>query len=276
VEPVEQPRPVRLGDAGAAVLDGQADPVALGADEYPDLSVGARVPAGVVDQDAGQPVDPLRRRADQHRAVRGLGADRGADGAEPVRAHLRQRGQVDGLVAGRRRPGVEPGQPEHVVNQLAQSPALALDPAQRVAVLGRLPRGGQGHVGLRPDHAERGAELVRGVGGELELAAPRLLHRGERPQADHEQAGEHGEQQERAGHDLAVDQKLAGVRVAGHALARDQPASPVGGQLQPERAEGGEAGGEAEPVVRRRRGQQSRGQRGRARAVLGNLSPGVR
>src|SRR5580704_12810387 len=59
VEPVEQARPVGCGDAGAAVLHGQADPVALGADLDPDLPVRAGVTAGVVDQDAGQPVAPL-------------------------------------------------------------------------------------------------------------------------------------------------------------------------------------------------------------------------
>ena len=77
-----------------------------------------------------EPVDPLRRRADQHGAIRGLRADRGADGTEPVGAGLGQGGQVDRLAAGRRRLGVEPGQPEHVLHQLPQPLALALDPAQ--------------------------------------------------------------------------------------------------------------------------------------------------
>ena len=61
-------------DAGAAVLHDQADPAALGQDADPDLAAGTRVTARVVDQHAGQPVDPLRRRADQHR---GAGSVRG-------------------------------------------------------------------------------------------------------------------------------------------------------------------------------------------------------
>jgi hypothetical protein len=226
VEPVEQLRPFGFTDAGPAVLHGQADPAALGADLDPDRAVRARVPAGVVDQHPGQPVDPLRRRADQHGAVRGLRADRGADGTEPVGTGLGERGQVDRLAAGRRGLGVEPGQPQHVLHQLAQPLALALDPAQRVAVLGGLPRGGQGHVGLRPDHAERGAQLVRGVGGELELAAARLLDRGQRAQAHEQQAPEHGEQQERPGDDLDV-QHQAWVCWSPASSARP-PASPGG------------------------------------------------
>jgi hypothetical protein len=160
VEAVEQPGAFGLGDAGAAVLHGQADPVALGLDADPHLPVGARVTAGVVHQHAGQPVDPVRRRADQHGIGAGVRGDRGPDRAEPVGAGLGQRDQVHRLVARGRRPGVEPGQPQHVVDQLAQAAALALDAGQRVPVLGRLARAGQGHVGLGPDHAERGAQLV--------------------------------------------------------------------------------------------------------------------
>src|SRR5262249_43521376 len=50
VEPVEQLRPLGFTDTGPAVLHGQADPAALGADPDPDGAVRARVPAGVVDQ----------------------------------------------------------------------------------------------------------------------------------------------------------------------------------------------------------------------------------
>ena len=278
VETVEQAGAFGLGDAGAAVLHGEADPVALGPDADPDLPAGARVAARVVHQHAGQPVDPLRWRADQRGPgadVRGDGwpdvrGDGGADGAEPVGAGLGQRDQVHRLVAGRRRPGVEPGQPQHVVDQLAQPAALALDAGQRVPVLGRLARAGQGHVGFGPDHAERRAQLVRGVGGELQLAAPRLLDRRQRPQAHHQRAEEHGQQQEGPGDDLGVQQQPLGVHVPGPALARDQPVAAVARQLEPERARLGEVGGEGEPVVRRVRGEQAGRQPGRARAVRGD------
>ena len=275
VESVEQARPVGFIDAGTAVLYRQADPVTLGADLDPDLPVRARVTAGVVDQHARQPVDPLRRRADQHGAVRGLRADRGTDGPEPVRAGLRQRRQVDGLVAGRWRPGVEPGQPQHVIHELPQPPVLALDPHQRVAVLAGLPRGGQGHVGFRPDHAQRSAQFVRGVGGELELTAPRLLDRGQRAQAHDQRAEEHREQQERPGDDLRVQQQPPGMRVTGLALARDQPAAAVPRYLQPERAHRAQGRGEREPVAGGVRGEQGRGQRGRAGAVCRDDPPGI-
>ena len=270
VEAVEQAGAFGLGDAGPAVLHGEADPVALGPDADADLAVGARVAARVVHQHAGQPVDPVRRRADQRGTGAHVRGDRGPDGAEPVGAGLGQRDQVHRLVAGGRRPGVEPGQPQHVVDQLAQPAALALDAGQRVPVLGRLARAGQGHVGFGPDHAERRAQLVRGVGGELQLAAPRLLDRRQRPQAHHQRTEEHGQQQEGPGDDLGVQQQPLGVRVPGPALARDQPAAAVAGQLEPERVRLAEVGGEGEPVVRRVRGQQAVRQPGRARAVRGH------
>jgi hypothetical protein len=46
VEPVEQLRPFGLGDAGAAVFDGEADTAAVGPDADPDHAVRAGVAAG--------------------------------------------------------------------------------------------------------------------------------------------------------------------------------------------------------------------------------------
>ena len=172
VKPVEQPRPFGLGDAGAAVFDGEADTAAVGPEADPDHAVRAGVAAGVVHQHPGQLVDPFWRRADQRGPGGGFRGDRRADRAEPVRAGLRQRRQVDRLVAGWRRPGVEPGQPQHVVHQMPQPHALPLDADQGVPVPGGVARGAQRHVGLGADHAQRSTQLVRGVGGELDLAAP--------------------------------------------------------------------------------------------------------
>ncbi len=231
------------------------------------LGPGPGVPAGVVHQHARQPVDPLRRRADQGGPAAGVRGDLGPDGAEAVGAGLGQDGQVDRLVAGRRRPGVEPGQPQHVVDQLPQPAALGLDPAQRVAVLRGIPGAGQGHVGFGPDHAERRAQLVRGVGGELQLAAAGLLDRRQRAQPHDQCAEEHGQQQHRPGDELGVQQQPRGMRVAGPALARDQPVGPVAGQLEQERAGAAHLGREGQALARRVRGQQPGGQRGRARAV---------
>jgi FAD:protein FMN transferase len=86
LEPVEQLRPLFRRDAGAAVLDGERQPSALGFDTDPDPPIRARVAAGVVHQHAHQPVDPLGRRVHQRRAAAGIHGDRRADGTEPVRA----------------------------------------------------------------------------------------------------------------------------------------------------------------------------------------------
>jgi len=63
-------------------------------------------------------------------------------------------------------------------------------------------------------HEPPAGRPVAGAGGELELAAARLLHRRQGPQAHHERAAEHGQQEERSGDDLAVQQQPLGVRVA--------------------------------------------------------------
>jgi thiamine biosynthesis lipoprotein len=124
LEPVEKTRPLLLRDAGTAVLDGQRQPSALAFDTDPDLPVRARVAAGVVHQDAHQPVDPFRWRVDQRRAGAGVRGDGRADRAEPVRAAGRQGRQVDRLVSGRRRLRVESRQPQQVVDESAEPPAF--------------------------------------------------------------------------------------------------------------------------------------------------------
>src|SRR5437588_455720 len=121
--------------AGSTVLGRPA----IGLDPDPDPACGARVAARVVDQNAGQPVDPLGRRVDQHRDARRVRGHGRTDGPETVRADQGQHGQVDRLVTGGRRPGVEPGQPQHVLDQLAQPLGLTLDPGQHVPVSGCLP-----------------------------------------------------------------------------------------------------------------------------------------
>ncbi len=89
---------------------------------------------------------------------------------------------------------------------------------------------------FRADHRQRGAQFVRGVRGELQLAAPGVLHRGQRAQPDDQRPGEHGQQQHRRHRHLAVLQHVGHVLLLGQALAGHQPACPVAGADQPERA----------------------------------------
>src|SRR5579872_3003579 len=62
VEPVEDAVPLLLGDAGAAVADREPDPVTLDIDADRHRPACRGVAAGVVEEDADQPVDPLRWR----------------------------------------------------------------------------------------------------------------------------------------------------------------------------------------------------------------------
>ena len=163
-------------------------PAALGADLDPDRAVRARVPAGVVDQDPGQPVDPLRRRADQHGAVRVSALTAGPTArnrsAQAWASVARSTGSLPGGGGWSRTwPATACPRPAGA--------AAGSRPGSGAASRGirRPPAGAdRRHVDLGPDHAERGTQLVRGVGGELELAAARLLDRGQRAQADDQQA----------------------------------------------------------------------------------------
>src|SRR5215472_882812 len=108
MEPVEQLLPVLRCHAGAAVLDGHRDSVAALAHADADDAAPARVPAGVINEDSGQPVDPLWRRADPGRARTDGGyldikILRRSERAEPVGAGGGNGGQVDRLLAGLRR-----------------------------------------------------------------------------------------------------------------------------------------------------------------------------
>ena len=70
VETVEQPGSLVGGYAGAAVLDGEACPVALGR-HHDDRTVPPRsgIATGVVHQHAGESVDPVRWGRDQRIGV---------------------------------------------------------------------------------------------------------------------------------------------------------------------------------------------------------------
>jgi hypothetical protein len=83
---------------------------------------------------------------------------------------------------------------------------------------------------------ERRPQFVRGVRRELKLPPARLLDRGQRPQADRERPGEHGQQQHRRGERLTGAQQRGQVLVALQALARDQPRAVDGTGGEPERS----------------------------------------
>jgi len=175
VEPVEQPVSVLGCYPGPAVLDGHRDTVAALADADADDAAVAREPAGIVDQDADQPVYPLWRRADPGRT----GAAGGhldlkflcsGERAEPVRTRGGDRAHVERLITGLGRSRIEPRQPQQILDDPAQSVALALNAREHSAVLRRLARRAERHARFGTNDAQRRPEFVRRIGRQLKLA----------------------------------------------------------------------------------------------------------
>ena len=147
-------------------------------DGRPDRAALGRVLAGVVEKDAEQAVEPLGRRGDHDaspawRATVEVEVARLGDDAEPVDRLRREHAEVDRLGVRLACGGVEAGEPQQVLEQPAHPLRLRGRSARRRAIPRRvsLLREGEARLGL--DHRQRRAQLVRGVGGELELALAR-------------------------------------------------------------------------------------------------------
>jgi hypothetical protein len=166
--------------------------------------------------------------------------------------------------------GVEPGQPQQVLDDLAQPLALTLNPAQRPLVLGRGARAGQRDVRHAADHAQRRPQLVRRVSGELQLPAAGLLDRAKGLEADGQRAEEHGHQQQRGRRDLAAQQDRLGMPVLGQALACDDPPASGAPGGEPERASPDDRG--HRPACA---GPQPTGERGGVRAERADVPAGT-
>ncbi len=129
-------------------------------------------------------VQPVLIAADQDRLVGQVQPPAVVAAGDPgIAGRLdRQPGQVHGFAL--ERPSrVEPGQQQQVIYQDGHPGRLRLDPSQGVRhFLGHRARVPQGQLGVAADRGQRGAQFVRGVGGEpaqpgfaRRAAAQRLL-----------------------------------------------------------------------------------------------------
>ena len=177
---------------------------ALGRHRDVDGAALGRVLAGVVDEDADQAVDELGRGGDHDRRRGRVHPERDAarlgDRGEPVRGLGDEDPEVHRVRRPRRLGGVEPCQPEHVLEQAPHPLRLAVDAPEGVAIPAgvALLREREGRVRL--DHREWRAELVAGVGRELDLPATGRLDRRGDPAPDDDRADEHRAEQERRDH----------------------------------------------------------------------------
>ena len=184
---------------------------------------------GVVEEDAGQPVDQVRITGDRARPFSGA-THRQCDlpsrwprrrtGPTHRSAISRDVGRVGGAVCGGLVVG--PRQPQQVLDDLAQPVALLAHTGEDLAVLLGVagPAECQAHLGL--DHGDRGAQLVRGIGREFGLAPADRLRRGRGSEAD-----DRGTTEDRDGQDHAEDQfggqeRRPDVGDVSQALAGDQ------------------------------------------------------
>ena len=93
---------------------------------------------------------------------------------------------------------VHAGKPEQVVHEAADPAALGSHPLEGMPIPGGIPILAERQAGLRLDDRKGGSQLVRGVGGELELALPGKLDRSADPPADEQRAAEDQQQQDDA------------------------------------------------------------------------------
>ncbi len=147
------------------------------------------------------------------------------DGPEPVDRLGGQDGEVDRLGVGRLLRRVEPGEPEEVLDQPAHPLVLDVDLAERGAVPLGVAVLGQGQARVRLDDRQRRPQLVRRVGGELELADAGLLDRRGDPPSDRHGSEEDDDEQDRGDDQLGQQEgrpRLVdrGGRLADHDVAR--------------------------------------------------------
>jgi hypothetical protein len=189
MKPVKQEGSFGDWNAWPAVFDGQAHPRALAPHHDADVATSTGIPAGVIDKYSGETIYPFGRSTDPGLVVPLSGNDDGdvvspGDPAEPVGTSVGDGHQIDRLVTGRRWFRVEPGQPEQILDQSSQTIALATDPLESVAIAARVTWSTKDQTHLRFDHAERRAQLVRGIGGEFELASTGQFDRARRFYSD--------------------------------------------------------------------------------------------
>ena len=137
--------------------------------------------AGVVQEDADQPIDRVAVRPDERILpfeARDQAHRHGArDGFEAICAGFPDRRDVDRSCCLTIGPVevVRAGQPEEVLDDGAEASTLGGDPSKSRLVARRVTSTAQCEIDLGLDDAQRCAELVGGVGGELGLAPSDLL-----------------------------------------------------------------------------------------------------
>ena len=129
--------------------------------------------------------------------------------------------EIDGLDVRRPLRRVEPGEPEQVLEHPPHPLRLVVDPVERRAVPADVAVLGEGEAGVGLDDRQRRSQLMRGVGGEVELALARGLDRRADPAADRDGTEEDESEQERGDHELGEDDRPARLADGLERLADD-------------------------------------------------------
>ena len=144
------------------------------------------------------------------------------DRRESLRRLVDHHADLDRLGGGTPLRRVHPREPEQVVDKTPDPPALRAHPLERIAIPGGVAILAQGEARLGLDDGKRSAELVRGVGCELQLALAGELDRGADPATHDQGAEEHQQQHPESSDRLGDDQRRPRLRDRVDVEADDQ------------------------------------------------------
>src|SRR5437899_4057754 len=194
VEAVEDASMVHLGDPRSTVLHldgglaGRQRP-----DGDADVSPGGRVLDGVIEEihDALAEERRIALRLDEaiplHLELLLLLL---GEHAEVLRGARRERAEVHDRPRRLQTPGFGPGQGEEIFDEPGEPLDLLQHAADDVSIAGAVERIVQRHLAHAPHRGERGAELVRGIGGEAVKPLERVLQPPQRLVEDGGEAAE--------------------------------------------------------------------------------------
>ncbi len=235
MEPVEEPFALRKRDPRTRILDRQENPITGCRHHDADLAALTCVPAGIVNENAYQAIDPFGRSIDQcacclpnlFRRHGQLDSSRARNRFETVGAALGDRDDVYRLVSRRWGIGIKAREPQQVVDNAPEPVALAVNAFERIPISTCVTPCSEGQTDLGLDDAQWGSELMRCIGREFELATARLFDRTGGLQADQQRSKKHCSNEDRSPDQLRSYHDPLHVLRIGEALGGHKPT--VGG-----------------------------------------------
>ena len=157
---------------------------------------------------------------------------------KPLHRLLSHDADVDRFGAARARHRLEAGQPEEIIDEVPHPLAFLVDAREGAQIPFLIAWLRQRQRGLRLDHGQRRAQLVRGIGSEVHLSPAGLFDRRRHPTADGESTQKDDEEEHRSDQEFRLDQVRTCLVNAAHGLGDNRPVIPDTAALDPERGPG--------------------------------------